>query len=210
MRGAGFRSGSDEPFAEHDGELGLCLGPLARRHFPFLGDLTQDQEDEFRHRLVVRRVAPRSHGAARCVPVCLPDEARSSSSRSAPASARTETRSRSRTRSAAKRRRVSSTFRTWRCSAMCRSPRRARRPAGARDAVTFHSHGGWFRGVAHGVGHRNAEIRTAPYRMSFDAAACLRSRKSWSRRRARTSGQFCAAIGAAPRRSAGRRSRSIS
>ena len=45
MRGAGFSSGSDEAFVEHDGELGLCLGPFARRHFPFLGDLTQDQED---------------------------------------------------------------------------------------------------------------------------------------------------------------------
>ena len=43
--------------------------------------------------------------------------------------------------------------------------------------VTFHSHGGWFRGVAHGVGHRNVEIRTAQYRMSFDAAACLRFAK---------------------------------
>jgi CRISPR-associated protein Cas1 len=43
--------------------------------------------------------------------------------------------------------------------------------------VTFHSHGGWFRGVAHGVGHRNVEIRTAQYRMSFDEAACLRFAK---------------------------------
>jgi len=40
--------------------------------------------------------------------------------------------------------------------------------------ITFHSHGGWFRGVAHGVGHRNVEVRTAQYRMSFDEAACLR------------------------------------
>jgi CRISPR-associated endonuclease Cas1/CRISPR-associated protein Cas4 len=40
--------------------------------------------------------------------------------------------------------------------------------------VSFHSHGGWFRGVAHGIGHRNVEVRTAQYRMSFDAAACLR------------------------------------
>ncbi|HWB49741.1 MAG TPA: CRISPR-associated endonuclease Cas1 [Stellaceae bacterium] len=40
--------------------------------------------------------------------------------------------------------------------------------------VTFHSHSGWFRGIAHGVGHRNVEIRTAQYRMSFDEAACLR------------------------------------
>jgi CRISPR-associated endonuclease Cas1/CRISPR-associated protein Cas4 len=40
--------------------------------------------------------------------------------------------------------------------------------------VTFHSHGGWFRGVAHGVGHRNVEVRTAQYRLSFDEASCLR------------------------------------
>ena len=40
--------------------------------------------------------------------------------------------------------------------------------------VTFHSHGGWFRGMAHGVGHRNAEVRTAQYRVSFDDGARLR------------------------------------
>ena len=40
--------------------------------------------------------------------------------------------------------------------------------------VTFHSHGGWFRGFAHGVGHRNVEVRTAQYRMSFDEVSCLR------------------------------------
>ena len=39
--------------------------------------------------------------------------------------------------------------------------------------VTFHSHGGWFKGIAQGVGHRNVEVRTAQYRMSFDEAACL-------------------------------------
>ncbi len=39
--------------------------------------------------------------------------------------------------------------------------------------VAFHSHGGWFRGIAHGVGHRNAEVRTAQYRRSFDASYCL-------------------------------------
>jgi len=43
--------------------------------------------------------------------------------------------------------------------------------------VTFHSHSGWFRGVAHGVGHRNVEVRTAQYRMSFDDTACLRFAK---------------------------------
>lgn len=40
--------------------------------------------------------------------------------------------------------------------------------------VTFHSHGGWFRGMAHGVGHRNVEIRTAQYRSSFDDGFRLR------------------------------------
>ena len=40
--------------------------------------------------------------------------------------------------------------------------------------VTFHSHGGWFRGIAHGIGHRNVEVRTAQYRTSFDESACLR------------------------------------
>lgn len=43
--------------------------------------------------------------------------------------------------------------------------------------ITFHSHSGWFRGVAHGIGHRNVEVRTAQYRMSFDDAACLRFAK---------------------------------
>ncbi len=38
--------------------------------------------------------------------------------------------------------------------------------------VAFHSHGGWFRGVAHGVGHRNVEIRTAQYQRSFDTEFC--------------------------------------
>ena len=40
--------------------------------------------------------------------------------------------------------------------------------------VTFHSHGGWFRGMTHGIGHRNVEVRTAQYRVSFDEGACLR------------------------------------
>ncbi len=40
--------------------------------------------------------------------------------------------------------------------------------------VTFHSHGGWFRGMTHGIGHRNVEVRIAQYRTSFDEAACLR------------------------------------
>lgn len=40
--------------------------------------------------------------------------------------------------------------------------------------VTFLSYGGWFRGIAHGLGHRNVELRTAQYRQSFDQAFCLR------------------------------------
>ena len=40
--------------------------------------------------------------------------------------------------------------------------------------VTFHTHSGWFRGIAHGVGHKNVEVRTAQYRMSFDEGSCLR------------------------------------
>ncbi|MDE0212154.1 MAG: CRISPR-associated endonuclease Cas1 [Boseongicola sp.] len=39
--------------------------------------------------------------------------------------------------------------------------------------VAFLSHGGWFRGVTHGIGHRNVEVRTAQYRNSFDAGHCL-------------------------------------
>ena len=39
--------------------------------------------------------------------------------------------------------------------------------------VAFHSYGGWFRGVTHGIGHRNVEVRTAQFRHSFDAAYCL-------------------------------------
>ena len=40
--------------------------------------------------------------------------------------------------------------------------------------VTFHSHGGWFRGMTQGVGHRNVEVRTAQYRASFVKGACQR------------------------------------
>ncbi len=44
--------------------------------------------------------------------------------------------------------------------------------------VTYHSHGGWFRGMTHGIGHRNVDVRTAQYRMSFDDPACLRFARS--------------------------------
>ena len=39
--------------------------------------------------------------------------------------------------------------------------------------VSFHSHGGWFRGITQGTGHRNVEVRTAQYKLSFDAKFCL-------------------------------------
>ncbi len=40
--------------------------------------------------------------------------------------------------------------------------------------VSFHSHGGWFRGITQGTGHRNVEVRTAQYKRSFDTEFCLR------------------------------------
>src|SRR3984885_3113821 len=62
VRGAGFPSGSDEAIAEHDGKLGLSLGPFAGRHFPLLSDLAQDQENELGRRLVAGEMASRPHG----------------------------------------------------------------------------------------------------------------------------------------------------
>ena len=44
--------------------------------------------------------------------------------------------------------------------------------------VAFYSHGGWLKGIAHGVGHRNVEVRTAQYRSSFDKDFCLRFSRS--------------------------------
>ena len=44
--------------------------------------------------------------------------------------------------------------------------------------IAFHSHGGWLRGIAHGVGHRNVEIRTAQYKSSFDNDFCVRFARS--------------------------------
>jgi hypothetical protein len=38
-----FSSLADEPFAEHDGELGLGLEPFARRPFPFVSRVVQNQ-----------------------------------------------------------------------------------------------------------------------------------------------------------------------
>lgn len=38
--------------------------------------------------------------------------------------------------------------------------------------VTWTSHGGWFYGHTMGLGHKNVELRTAQYRVSFDERAC--------------------------------------
>ena len=38
-----FSSLADEPFVEDDGELGLGLEPLARRSFPFVSRVVQNQ-----------------------------------------------------------------------------------------------------------------------------------------------------------------------
>jgi len=43
--------------------------------------------------------------------------------------------------------------------------------------VSWHSYGGWFLGHTVGTGHKNVEIRTAQYRTSFDAQACLQIAK---------------------------------
>ena len=43
--------------------------------------------------------------------------------------------------------------------------------------VSWHSFGGWFLGHSIGTGHKNVELRTAQYRASFDAGACLRIAK---------------------------------
>lgn len=40
--------------------------------------------------------------------------------------------------------------------------------------VTWLSHGGWFLGHTVGLGHKNAELRAAQYRASFDERHCLR------------------------------------
>ncbi len=39
--------------------------------------------------------------------------------------------------------------------------------------VSFHSIGGWFRGIAQGIGHKNVEVRSAQYRASFNTMTKL-------------------------------------
>ena len=54
----------NEPFVEHYGELGLCLAPLARRHFPFSCGRAQDEIQELRRGVIGWKMTSRAHGAA--------------------------------------------------------------------------------------------------------------------------------------------------
>ena len=47
--------------------------------------------------------------------------------------------------------------------------------------VTWHSYGGWFLGHTFGVGHKNVELRTAQYKVSFDEQICLTLAKGFVR-----------------------------
>ena len=44
--------------------------------------------------------------------------------------------------------------------------------------VTWHSYGGWFLGITQGMGHKNAALREAQYRKSFDESFCLEFSKT--------------------------------
>ena len=68
--------------------------------------------------------------------------------------------------------------------------------------VTFHSHGGWFRGMTHGIGHRNVEVRTAQYWESFDEMTCLRFARGLIAAKIVHQRISCDATGEVPRRSA--------
>jgi hypothetical protein len=56
----------EEPFVEHDGELGLGLAPFPLRHFPFSRDLAQDETQQFHRGLVGWKMASCSYGAMTC------------------------------------------------------------------------------------------------------------------------------------------------
>src|ERR1700709_77371 len=61
--GPGYPSRLDEPFVEHDGELGLCFEPLARGHLPLSSGAAQDQKQQLCRGFVGRKMASRAHGA---------------------------------------------------------------------------------------------------------------------------------------------------
>ena len=54
----------NEPIVEHDSELGLCLEPLARRHFPLSRGLAQDEKQELRRGVIGGKMTSCAHGAA--------------------------------------------------------------------------------------------------------------------------------------------------
>jgi hypothetical protein len=54
----------NEPFVEHGSELGLCLEPLARRHFPLSSGLAQDEKQELRRGVIGGKMTSCAHGAA--------------------------------------------------------------------------------------------------------------------------------------------------
>ena len=54
----------NEPFVEHDSELGLCLEPLARRHCPLSSGLAQDEKQELRRGVIGGKMTSCAHGAA--------------------------------------------------------------------------------------------------------------------------------------------------
>lgn len=45
--------------------------------------------------------------------------------------------------------------------------------------IIWMSHGGWYLGHTQGIGHKNVELRTAQYRISFEEQSCLRLARGW-------------------------------
>jgi hypothetical protein len=54
----------NEVFVEHDGELGFCLEPLARRHFPLSHGIAQDEKQKLCRGVIDWKMASCAHGAA--------------------------------------------------------------------------------------------------------------------------------------------------
>src|SRR3954470_9536422 len=61
--GPGGPSCRDEPSVEHNGELSFGFAPLPRRHFPFRGDISQDEVEQFDRCFVGWKMAARFYGA---------------------------------------------------------------------------------------------------------------------------------------------------
>ena len=62
--GPGSSSGRDvELSVEHNGELSFGFAPLPRRHFPFRGDISQDEVEQFDRCFVGWKMAARFYGA---------------------------------------------------------------------------------------------------------------------------------------------------